>query len=72
VLAGWGQKGLPADALGYVSLLAFALIVPTTLLTTGLGVRIAHRLSKRQLEVAFGLYLIAVSLRFILRLAGGL
>jgi uncharacterized membrane protein YfcA len=72
MLAGWGQTGLPADALGYVSLLAFALIVPTTLLTTGLGVRIAHRLSKRQLEVAFGLYLVAVSLHFILRLAGGL
>jgi len=40
------------------------------LLTTGLGVKLAHSLTKRQLEVAFGLYLAAVSLRFILRLAG--
>lgn len=70
MLAGWGKAGLPADALGFVSLIGFALMVPTTLLTTGLGVRIAHNLSRRQLEVAFGLYLAAVSLRFILRLAG--
>ncbi len=70
MLAGWGKAGLPADALGFVSLIGFALMVPTTLLTTGLGVRIAHSLSRRQLEVAFGLYLAVVSLRFILRLAG--
>jgi uncharacterized membrane protein YfcA len=70
VLAGWGKAGLPPDAVGYVSLLAFALLVPTTLLTTGLGVRLAHSLSKRQLEVAFGCYLALVSLRFIARLAG--
>ncbi len=70
MLAGWGKAGLPADALGFVSLIGFALMVPTTLLTTGLGVRIAHNLSRRQLEVAFGLYLAVVSLRFILRLAG--
>lgn len=70
VLAGWGKAGLPADAIGFVSLLGFALLVPTTLLTTGFGVRLAHSLSKRQLEVAFGLYLAAVSFRFVLRLAG--
>lgn len=70
VLAGWDKAGLPADAIGFVSLIGFALMVPTTLLTTGFGVRLAHSLTKRQLEVAFGLYLAAVSLRFILRLAG--
>lgn len=70
VIAGWGKAGLPADALGYVSLLAFALLVPTTLPTTGLGVKIAHSLTKRQLEIAFGSYLALVSLRFVLRLLG--
>ena len=70
VIAGWGKAGLPTDALGYVSLLAFALLVPTTLLTTGLGVKIAHSLTKRQLEIAFGSYLALVSLRFVLRLLG--
>jgi uncharacterized protein len=65
VAAGWGQEGLPPDALGYVSLLGLALFAPTTVLTAGLGVRLAHRLSKRRLEIAFGLFLLAVSLRFV-------
>jgi uncharacterized membrane protein YfcA len=70
VLAGWGRDDLPALSIGFVSLLAFALLVPTTLLTTGFGVRLAHNLSKRQLEVAFGVFLALVSLRFVLRLLG--
>ncbi|MCA0432993.1 MAG: sulfite exporter TauE/SafE family protein [Proteobacteria bacterium] len=70
VFAGLGKEGLPPASLGFVSFLAFALMVPTTLLTTGIGVRLAHRLSRRKLELAFGLYLAAVSLRFILRLLG--
>ena len=60
VLAGWGKAGLPIGSLG------FALIVPTTLLTTGFGVRLAHRLSRRNLERAFGCFLALVSLRFLL------
>ena len=66
VLAGWGKAGLPIGSLGFVSLLGFALIVPTTLLTTGFGVRLAHRLSRRNLERAFGCFLALVSLRFLL------
>jgi uncharacterized membrane protein YfcA len=65
VLAGWGKAGLPVGSLGFVSLLGVALIVPTTLLTTGFGVRLAHRMSRRTLEKAFGLFLALVSLRFL-------
>ncbi len=68
VFAGLGREGLPPLSLGFVSFLAFALMVPTTLMTTGIGVQLAHRLSRRRLEIAFGLYLAAVSLRFVLRL----
>jgi uncharacterized membrane protein YfcA len=70
ILAGWGRAGLPVGSLGFVSLLGFVLIVPTTLLTTGIGVRLAHALSRRALENAFGVFLLLVSLRFILLLAG--
>jgi uncharacterized membrane protein YfcA len=66
VLAGWGKAGLPPGSLGFVSLLGFVLIVPTTLLTTRIGVRLAHSMPKRRLEVLFGLFLTAVSLRFVL------
>lgn len=63
--AGSGREGLPVDATGFVSWLTFALTVPTTLLTTRLGVGLAHRLSRRALETAFGLFLLAVCARFI-------
>lgn len=65
MLAGWGKPDLPFDAVGYVSWLTFALTIPTTLMTTRLGVRMAHALSKRALETAFGLFLLAVCARFI-------
>ncbi|MEA2203013.1 MAG: uncharacterized protein QOI89_3753 [Solirubrobacteraceae bacterium] len=55
-------------ALGYVSLIGAILVMPTSLLTAGLGVRVAHALSKRTLEVAFGCYLLIVGSRFVLSL----
>lgn len=65
VLAGWGKPGLPPDALGYVSLLALAAVIPSSLVTTRMGVRLAHRLSRRALETAFGLFLLTVCARFL-------
>ncbi len=65
MLAGWGQLGLPSDAIGYVSLMGFILFVPTTILTATLGVRIAHGMSGRALQLSFGFFLAAVCLRFV-------
>jgi len=58
-------------ALGYISLLGAALVMPTSLMVAPLGVRAAHFLSKRKLEIAFGLYLLIVSSRFVVALATG-
>ncbi|MGR3722474.1 sulfite exporter TauE/SafE family protein [Abyssibius alkaniclasticus] len=69
VAAGWGKPDLPGDALGYVSIATFLMTIPTTILTTRLGVRLAHNLTRRKLETAFGLFLLLVSLRFIFDLA---
>jgi uncharacterized membrane protein YfcA len=55
-------------ALGYVSLIGAVLVMPTSLLTAGLGVRVAHAMSKRTLEVAFGCYLLTVGSRFVMSL----
>jgi uncharacterized protein len=55
-------------ALGYISLIGTLLVVPTSTLVAPFGVRLAHRLTKRQLEVAFGLFLLTVSLRFLVSL----
>jgi uncharacterized membrane protein YfcA len=66
VYAGWPKMDvLPAFSLGFVSLIGVALFVPTSMLTVKLGVNLAHRLPKRQLERAFGLFLLAVILRFL-------
>jgi uncharacterized membrane protein YfcA len=58
-------------AIGYVSLIGAALVIPTGLLTAPLGVRAAHSMSKRTLEVAFGCYLFVVGSRFVISLLYG-
>ncbi len=65
MVAGWGRTDLPADAVRFVSLATFALTIPTSLLTTRFGVALAHRLTRRHLETAFGVFLAAVCLRFL-------
>ena len=76
VYAGWPAAAHYPDvaalqlpfALGYVSLIGAVLVMPTSLLTAGLGVRVAHAMSKRTLEIAFGCYLLIVGSRFVLSL----
>jgi len=58
-------------ALGYVSLIGALLAMPTSLVTAPLGVRAAHAMSKRTLEMAFGCYLFIVGGRFVISLATG-
>ncbi len=65
ILAGWGRADLPFDAIGFVSLLGLALLVPTSLMTAQLGVRMAHALSRRTMEKLFGSFLVLVCLRFL-------
>lgn len=71
ILAGWGQPGLPPDAIGFVSLIGVSLFVPTTILTANLGVRMAHGMSGRALELAFGSFLAIVCLRFVYAIVTG-
>jgi len=65
VVAGWGEARLPPLSLGYVSIIGFALLTPLSLMTVRVGVHMAHRLRKRQMEVALSIYLVLVSLRFV-------
>lgn len=68
VLAGWGKPDLPPFSLGYVNLLAMALIIPITIYMAPLGAHVAHKLPKRKLEVGFGLFLLLASIRFVISL----
>jgi uncharacterized membrane protein YfcA len=58
-------------ALGYVSLIGALLVMPTSLLVAPLGVHVAHAMSKRTLETAFGCYLLIVGGRFVVSLIHG-
>jgi uncharacterized membrane protein YfcA len=65
IWAGWGLPTLPPFSAGFVNLLALALLIPVSVLTAPVGVRLAHRLSRRQLEIWFGVFLLIVAARFI-------
>jgi uncharacterized membrane protein YfcA len=56
ISAGLGNPNLPPGLLGIVSVFAFALTIPTLLLTTQFGVALAHKLSRRSLKIAFGIF----------------
>lgn len=75
IYAGWPQMDavpalLPPFSLGYISLIGLALLLPMTVLTAPIGVRIAHAMPKRSLEIGFGIFLLLVSARFIAALFG--
>lgn len=67
VISGWGAPGLPPGSLGYVNLIGFALIAPTTWVAAPWGAAIAHRLSRSHLSLAFAAFLLVVSVRMALR-----
>jgi uncharacterized membrane protein YfcA len=69
ILAGLPQQSLlPPLSLGFVSLIGFALMAPVSSFTAPYGARLAHALSKRRLEIAFGCFLLAVCVRFAVSL----
>lgn len=66
MIAGWSHMAsLPPLSLGYVSLIGFALMAPVSSYTAKYGVRLAHWLPRRKLEIGFGIFLMIVSARFI-------
>ncbi len=68
VIAGYGRAGLPPLSFGFVNVLAAVLIAPLSILCAPIGARITHGLPRRQLEIAFGLFLLTVAARYILSL----
>ncbi len=70
-LAGAGMGELtPPFSVGFVNLLGAAIIISSSLAAAPLGVRLAHGLPKRQLELAFAAFIFFVVLRFLGSLTG--
>jgi uncharacterized protein len=69
MLAGWPHMAqLPPLSIGFVSVIGFVLMAPVSIYTASYGVRLAHWLPRRKLEIAFGIFLILVALRFVISL----
>ena len=65
IWAGWDVAARPPYSLGFINVPAALLIMPTSMLTVPFGVRAAHALPKRKLEIAFAVFLTCVVARFL-------
>jgi uncharacterized membrane protein YfcA len=74
---GYALAGLPHQALlpplsiGFISLIGFLLMAPVSSLVASTGARVAHAMSRRHLEIGFGLFLLTAALRFLVSLIIG-
>jgi uncharacterized protein len=65
------EASLPPLSLGFVSLIGLVVMAPVASLVAPYGARLAHRLSRRTLEITFGCFLQLVALRFLVSLVYG-
>jgi len=72
IWAGWGEPVPLPFTIGYVSLVGAAALIPTGVLAAPWGVRVAHGISRRKLEIGFGLLLATMGARFLISLVGGI
>jgi uncharacterized protein len=69
MLAGWRHMDhLPPLSIGFVSLIGFVLMAPVSSYMAKYGVRLAHWLPRRKLEIGFGIFLSIACLRFLISL----
>jgi uncharacterized membrane protein YfcA len=64
-LAGLGVADRPPASFGYVSLIGFALLTPTTMLAAPWGAKLAHTIPPQALRWAFAVFLALTSARMI-------
>ena len=69
IWSGWNVPGVPPYSLGYVNAGAL-LIMPLSVIAAPFGVRMAHGIDKRNLELAFAAFLSCVVARFAWSLMG--
>lgn len=72
VWAGWQVVGLPLGSIGYVNLLGFAALAPTSVYMAPVGAKVAQGVSRRSLEIIMGCFISTISLRFLLSIFTGI
>ena len=60
------QSQLPPFSIGFVSVIGVLMMAPISSSVAPFGARLAHALTKRKLEVGFGLFLLVASARFLI------
>ncbi len=63
IWGGWSDPRVPPFSVGYVSLIGFALIAPTSIIATPWGVKLAHSIPPLLLKRAFAVFLAITSAR---------
>ena len=65
IIIGWGVSELPPLSLGYINLMAFALIIPFSIIMAPVGAKLAHSLPVDKLRRVFAILLIIIAGRMI-------
>lgn len=65
IWAGWNVAGLPIGSVGYVNLLGFAALAPTSVFMAPVGAKMAQGISHRNLEIVMGCFILTISVRFL-------
>ncbi|MGG7643977.1 sulfite exporter TauE/SafE family protein [Rhodovulum sp. YNF3179] len=65
LLVGAPEAGRPPFTVGHVNLVAFAVVIAMTLITTPWGVRLAHAMDPRPLKRVFAVFLVVVALNML-------
>lgn len=71
MIIGWGDTGLPPFSIGYVSLLAFAVIAPVSVLAAPWGARAAHALPVKSMRRVFSIFIVLIAFKMIYDLFHG-
>lgn len=65
IIAGWHAPGLPPYSLGFVNLMGFLLIAPTSFFAAPFGANIAHMTDVKRLRMVFAVFIAVTTARML-------
>jgi uncharacterized membrane protein YfcA len=71
IISGWGVEDLPPLSIGYINLLALALVAGLAALCAPLGAALAHRMDQKTLKYVFAAFLVVVGLNMLWEVIAG-
>ena len=65
LMIGWGMPSKPPLTVGLINLPAFAIVVSMTLITTPMGVKMAHAMDPKPLKKVFAFFILVMALNML-------